>query len=141
MIHRTSLIAAQPLNNIGVRSRATRTRPQQAFLSILLIAGIALVLCLYLYQTTQTTVKNHNIYNLQQDYIRLQHENSNLLAIYAYEQSISQMTKRAKTAGYQPTTAVYYLPLETEPALDTVALYTAPIRDGVNPSSNPIHDE
>jgi len=111
MFHRSSMSAIEPLQ-AGVPSRASRTRPQQALLTILLIAGVVLVLCLYLLQTTKTTVKTVNIQELQLEYESLQRQNSNLLAIYAYEQSIARMTERVERAGFQPVKSVYYLPAE-----------------------------
>ncbi len=103
--------AIEPLES-GVPNRTTRTRPQQALLTILLITGVVLVLCLYLLQTTQTTVKTVTIENLQTEYARLQRQNSNLLAIYAHDQSMSQMMEQAELAGFEPVQSVYFLPAE-----------------------------
>lgn len=94
-----------------VSDRAMRTRPQQALLAILLIIGVAAVLCLYLFQTSRITVTNYGISDLQQDYARLQRENSNLLARYAHEQSMAQMKKRALAAGFVPTVEMEYITL------------------------------
>lgn len=93
----------------GVSDRALRTRPQQALLAMLLLAGVTAVLCLYLFQTSRITVTSYGITDLQQDYARLQRENSNLLASYAFEQSMAQMKKRALAAGFGPITELEYV--------------------------------
>lgn len=76
---------------------------------MLLLAGVTAVLCLYLFQTSRITVTSYGITTLQQDYARLQRENSNLLANYAFSQSMAQMKKRALAAGFGPITELEYV--------------------------------
>lgn len=106
--NRTTFSNLWPLG-AGVSDRSLRTRPQQAFLGILLIIGVTAVLCLYLFQTSRITVTNFGITHLQRDYERLQRENSNMLASYAHEQSIAQMKKRALAAGFGPPADLEYV--------------------------------
>ncbi|MBX7232971.1 MAG: hypothetical protein K1X65_01220 [Caldilineales bacterium] len=106
------------LRPIGARvtDRALRTRPQQALLAILLLAGVTAVLCLYLFQASRITVTTYGITHLQRDYARLQRENSNLLARYAYEQSLAEMKKRALAAGFGPVAELDYVAVRAAPA-------------------------
>lgn len=100
MIQRSSLTALWPQS--GMPDRAARTRPQQTWLALALVVGIVLILCLYLFQASRTTAKEHDIYTLQQRHARLQRENSNMLASLAYHNSITQMNRRAVAAGFGP---------------------------------------
>lgn len=109
----SSLTSLWPLG-VRVSDRALRTRPQQAMLAILLIIGVTVVLCLYLFQTSRITVTNYGITNLQLDYARLQRENSNLLASFAFEQSMAEMKKRATSAGFGPITELDYVTVAPE---------------------------
>jgi hypothetical protein len=113
MIQRSSLTALWPSQR-GITNRSARTKPQQAFLAILLIIGITLVLSLYLLQASKITVRKYDIRELQVEMNDLQQENANTLAVLAYEQSITQMDKRAVAAGFKPTESVLYLPVTPE---------------------------
>jgi hypothetical protein len=113
MIQRSSLTALWPSQS-GITNRSARTKPHQALLSIALITGIALVLFLYLLQTSKIDVRNYNIRVLQGELEDLQQQNTNALAELAYQQSITQMDKRATAAGFQPIQSVLYLPIGTE---------------------------
>lgn len=123
MIQRSYLTSLWPVGASGVSDRATRTRPQQALLAILLIAGLVSILCLYLFQASRIAVTDFDINKLQRTYARLQRENSNMLANYAHAQSIAEMSKRAKAAGFAPATNVQWLqlgaasPASTAPSL------------------------
>lgn len=110
MIQRSSLTALRPSQR-GITNRSARTKPQQAFLSIALIIGITLVLSLYLLQASKITVRNYNIRDLKVELNELQQNNANVLAELAYQQSISQMDKRAIAAGFEPPKAVLFLPV------------------------------
>jgi hypothetical protein len=100
----------------SMTDRALRTRPQQALLAILLLAGVTAVLCLYLFQASRTTVTTYGITHLQRNYARLQRENSNLLARFAHEQSMAQMKKRALAAGFGPVAELDYVAVGAAPA-------------------------
>lgn len=126
MIQRSSLTALWP-TQAGKSSRTARTKAQQAMLMIALIAGVTLVLCLYLYQTSKITVKNYEIMNLESRYGRLIRENSNLLATYSYEQSITRMTARAEDIGFQPITSVLYLPVEKDAPAERYTFEAEPV--------------
>ncbi len=86
-----------------------RNQPRQAFLAMALIAGVALVLCLYVYQTSRITATDHATLQLGRQYARLQRENSNLLVSYATEQSIAKMSQRAVAAGFAPARSIQYV--------------------------------
>ena len=120
MLLRSSLTSLWPMQ-AGATARTARTKPQQALLAIALIAGIVAILCLYLYQTARITVTNYDIGILQSDYARLQRENSNLLATLAYQQSIPQMTQRAREAGFRPADTLRYVAIMPASALPAVA--------------------
>ncbi len=113
MIQRSSLTALWPSQR-GISNRSARTKPQQTLLAIALILGVTLVLFLYLLQTSKINVRNYNIQELQGKLSVLQRQNANTLADLAYEQSITQMDKRAAAAGYQPIQSVLYLPVNPE---------------------------
>jgi len=113
MIQRSSLTALWPSQR-GVANRSARTKPQQALLAIALITGITLVLFLYLLQTSKINVRNYDIRNLQGKLSALQRQNANTLAELAYQQSITQMDKRAAAAGFQPIQSVLYLPIDAK---------------------------
>lgn len=113
MIQRSSLTALWPSQR-GISNRSARTKPQQTLLAIALILGITLVLFLFLLQTSKINVRNYNIQKLQGELSALQRQNANTLTKLAYEQSITQMDKRADAAGYQPIQSVLYLPINPE---------------------------
>ena len=113
MIQRSSLTALWPSQR-GITNRTARTKPQQAFLAIALIIGITLALSLYLLQASKITARHYDIQDLQAQLNDLQQKNTNALAILAYEQSITQMDKRAAAAGFQPIESVLYLPITPE---------------------------
>ncbi len=113
MIQRSSLTSLWPSQR-GITNRTARTKPHQALLAIALVLGITIVLCLYLLQTSKINVRNYDIYELQGQLITLQRDNTNALAELAYEQSITQMDKRAIAAGYRPIQSVLYLPIHPE---------------------------
>jgi hypothetical protein len=113
MIQRSSLTSLWPSQR-GITNRTARTKPHQALLAIALVLGITIVLCLYLLQTSKINVRNYDIYELQGQLITLQRDNTNALAKLAYEQSITQMDKRAIAAGYRPIQSVLYLPINPE---------------------------
>ena len=113
MIQRSSLTALWPSQR-GVTNRSARTKPHQALLTIALIIGITLVLFLYLLQTSKINVRNYNILVLQKELGAMQRQNANTLTELAYQQSITQMDKRAVAAGFQPIQSVLYLPIDTE---------------------------
>ena len=113
MIQRSSLTALWPSQR-GISNRSARTKPQQTLLAISLILGITLVLFLFLLQTSKINVRNYNIQKLQGELSALQRQNANNLTTLAYEQSITQMDKRADAAGYLPIQSVLYLPINSE---------------------------
>ena len=86
-----------------------RNQPRQAFLAMALIAGVVLVLCLYVYQTSRITATDHATLQIGRQYARLQRENSNLLVNYATEQSIAKMSERAVAAGFEPAQSIQYV--------------------------------
>lgn len=86
-----------------------RNQSRQAILAMALIAGVVLVLCLYVYQTSRITATDHATFQLGRQYARLQRENSNLLVNYATEQSIAKMSQRAVAAGFQPARSIQYV--------------------------------
>ena len=86
-----------------------RNQPRQAFLAMALIAGVVLVLCLYVYQTSRITATDHATFQFERQYARLQRENSNLLVSYATEQSITKMSQRAVAAGFEPARSIQYV--------------------------------
>lgn len=127
MFQRSSLTALWPLQ-AGVAERTARTRPQQTALGLALIAGLVLILCLYLQQASRITATSYDIHELQAQRARLQRENSNLLAQYAYDRSVKVMNRRAIAAGFRPATAgVRYVVLApASPAVQTVAAFNLP---------------
>jgi hypothetical protein len=86
-----------------------RNQPRQAFLAMALIAGVVLVLCLYVYQASRITATDHATLQFGRQYARLQRENSNLLVSYASEQSIAKMSQRAVAAGFEPARSIQYV--------------------------------
>ena len=86
-----------------------RNQPRQAFLAMALIAGVVLVLCLYVYQASRITATDHATFQFERQYARLQRENSNLLVSYASEQSIAKMSQRAVAAGFEPARSIQYV--------------------------------
>lgn len=113
MIQRSSLTSLWPSER-GITNRSARTRPHQAMLAIALVFGVTVVICLYLLQTSKINVRNYDIIKLQGQLITLQRDNTNALAALAYEQSITQMDKRAEAAGFRPIRSVLYLPINPE---------------------------
>ncbi len=113
MIQRSSLTTLWPSQR-GVTNRSARTKPHQALLTIALIIGITLVLFLYLLQTSKINVRNYNILVLQRELGAIQRQYAKTLAQLAYQQSITQMDKRAAAAGFQPIQSVLYLPINPE---------------------------
>ena len=113
MIQRSSLTALWPSQR-GITNRTARTKPHQALLTIALIVGITLVLFLYLLQTSKINVRTYDTQELQWKLSALHRQNTNTLAELAYQQSITQMDKRAAAAGFQPIQSVLYLPIAPE---------------------------
>ena len=110
MIQRSSLTSLWPSQR-GITNRSARTKPQQALLTIALVSGITIVLCLYLLQTSKINVRNFDILETETELLALQRQNTNALAELAYQQSITQMDKRAEAAGFKPIQSVLYLPI------------------------------
>lgn len=108
MLQHSSLTALWP-SHAGLLDRTQRIRLHQTLVTVALIIGIALVLCLYLYQISRVTVANYDYLNSQASYQRLQRENANLLAEYAIEQSLAKMDERARAAGYGPVETPRYV--------------------------------
>ena len=113
MIQRSSLTFLWPSQR-GITNRSARTKPHQAMLAIALIFGITVVVCLYLLQTSKINVRTHEIEKKQLELVALQRQNTNALAELAYQQSITQMDKRAEAAGFQPILSVLYLPINPQ---------------------------
>jgi hypothetical protein len=87
-------------------------------------------LCVYVYQAAQINMADQDIVGLRVEYGRLQRENSNLLAIYAAEQSLARMELRASAAGFGPATAVRYVTVVPTDGVGAVAppVVTVPMR-------------
>lgn len=83
-------------------------------LAIALVFGITFVVCLYLLQTSKINVRTYDIRVKQLELVDLQRQNTNALAELAYQQSITQMDKRAEAAGFRPIQSVLYLPINPE---------------------------
>ena len=130
MVQRSSFTALWP-NSPDITGRINRARPSQAYIAILLITGIVLILCLYLYQASKITSTHYQILEKQQEYAMLQRINSNLLATLASEENLQKMTERAEKEGYRPPDIVRYLGVEQRP-LDQLT-YTAPTSTASQP--------
>jgi len=113
MIQRSSLTSLWPSQR-GITNRSARTKPHQAMLAMALVFGITVVVCLYLLQTSKINVRNYHIQEKQWELVALQRQNTNTLAELAYQQSITQMDKRAEAAGFRPIQSVLYLPINPE---------------------------
>ena len=113
MIQRSSLTSLWPSQR-GITKRSARTKPRQAMLAMALIFGITVVVCLYLLQTSKINVRIYNIQEKKWELVALQRQNTNALAGLAYQQSITQMDKRAEAAGFRPIQSVLYLPINPE---------------------------
>ena len=113
MIQRSSLTSLWPSQR-GITNRSARTKPHQAMLAIALVFGITFVVCLYLLQTSKINVRTYDIRVKQLELVDLQRQNTNALAELAYQQSITQMDKRAEAAGFRPIQSVLYLPINPE---------------------------
>lgn len=113
MIQRSSLTSLWPSQR-GITNRSARTKPHQAMLAIALVVGITFVVCLYLLQTSKINVRTQDIREKQLELVALQRQNTNALAELAYQQSITQMDKRAEAAGFRPIQSVLYLPINPE---------------------------
>ncbi len=137
MIQRSSLTALWPSQR-GVTNRSARTKPHQALLTIALIIGITLVLFLYLLQTSKINVRNYNILVLQRELGAIQRQNANTLAQLAYQQSITQMDKRAAAAGFQPIQSVLYLPINPEQNPAQLVDESLPATPGAAPGGDSI---
>jgi|GEM_PF-4956918 len=118
----------RPLRTDVVLPFVPRTNPirphpvwQQAVLSIGLLILLTVSLCVYVYQAAQINVTGQEIVGLRAEYGRLQRENSNLLAIYAAEQSLARMEPRASAAGFGPATEVRYVTVFPTEGVGTVA--------------------
>ena len=108
MLQHSSLTALWP-SHAGLLDRTQRIKLHQTLVTVALIAGITIVLCLYLYQISRVTVANYDYLTLQASHQRLQRENANLLAEYAIEQSLAKMDERARAAGYGPVATPRYV--------------------------------
>ncbi len=86
-----------------------RNQQRRALFAMALIAGVVLLLCLYVYQASRITVTDYTALDYSRQYARLQRENSNLLVNYATEQSIAKMSARAVAAGFGPARSVQYV--------------------------------
>jgi hypothetical protein len=95
---------------------------QQAALGIVLIVLLTASLCGYVYQAARINAAGQEIVGLRAEYGRLQRENSNLLAIYAAEQSLARMEPRARAAGFGPAAEVRYVTVMPSNSAATVAL-------------------
>lgn len=82
---------------------------QQTAVALFLIVALTAGLCLYIYQAAQIHATGQEMVGLRAEYGRLQRENSNLLAIYAAEQSLARMMPRAAGAGFGPAAEVRYV--------------------------------
>ncbi len=94
---------------------------QQAVLGVGLLIILTVSLCVYVYQAAQINVAGQEMVGLRAEYGRLQRENSNLLAIYAAEQSLARMEPRASAAGFGPATEVHYVTVVPTDGIGTVA--------------------
>lgn len=81
----------------------------QTAVALVLIVALTAGLCLYVYQAAQINAAGQEMVGLRAEYGRLQRENSNLLAIYAAEQSLARMMPRAAAAGFGPAAEVRYV--------------------------------
>ncbi|MCO6451012.1 MAG: hypothetical protein J5I90_09535 [Caldilineales bacterium] len=101
MIRLSSLTTLWPTET-GHSTRSSRTRPQQAFWAIMLIAGVALALCLYVQQASRATAVYYDRLGQEQLYARIERENSVKLVELAQAQSIEAMDAKALAMGYGP---------------------------------------
>ncbi len=127
----------RPLRTGVVLPFAPRTYPdrphlawQQAVLGIGLLILLTACLCVYVYQAAQLNVAGQEIVGLRDQYGRLQRENSNLLAIYAAEQSLARMELRARAAGFGPAAEVHYVIVTPTDDVGTVTPQTITFHAG-----------
>lgn len=109
MLQKSSSTSLWPLGASAPERTTQHNQPRQAFLAMTLIAGIVLVLCLYVNQASRITATDHATLQFERQYARLQRENSNLLASYATEQSIATMSQRVVAAGFEPARSIQYV--------------------------------
>lgn len=93
----------------------------QTAVALVLIVALTVGLCLYVYQAAQINAAGQEMVGLRAEYGRLQRENSNLLAIYAAEQSLGRMMPRAAAAGFGPAAEVHYVSVAPTVGVEAVA--------------------
>lgn len=94
---------------------------QQTAVALVVIVALTAGLCLYVYQAAQINAAGQEMVGLRAEYGRLQRENSNLLAIYAAEQSLARMMPRAAAAGFGPAAEVRYVSVAPTVSTATIA--------------------
>ena len=83
-------------------STRTRIHFHRTMLAVLLIAGITLLLSLYVYQASVNYSAQMQIQRKKQEYAQEQRLLAAKLQTYGAAQSIEKMAQRAKAAGYAP---------------------------------------
>jgi len=94
-------------NAIASKTRTTaapkaRVQLHRSVLAILLIAGITLLLSLYVYQASVNYTIQYRIEEKKLEYAREQRLLATKLQMLGESQSINAMVTRAKTSGYGP---------------------------------------
>ncbi len=80
-------------------------RFHRALLTLLVIAGITILLSLYVYQASVHHQLQLDILRTEQDYAREQRLLTLKLQQYAEAQSMEEVVQRARAAGYRPPTS------------------------------------
>jgi cell division protein FtsL len=94
----------------GIRRGRFEMDPRTALYLFALVAGLTLVMALYLVLVSRTAACGRHIEQLQDELFRLQRENEQLEVDVARAGSISRLWERAIELGFVPAEWVEYLP-------------------------------
>jgi hypothetical protein len=94
----------------GIRRGRLEMDPRTALYLFTLVAGLTLVVALYLVLVSRTAACGRHIEQLQDELFRLQRENKQLEVDVARAGSISRLWERAIELGFVPAEWVEYLP-------------------------------